>query len=231
MLPTVLEVHTFWQAFSVSTLELMLKGLLIGILVSAPMGPVGILIVNRTMQKGRRYGLVTGAGAAMSDIIYALFTGLGMSFAMDFVNNEQNVFVMKLIGSALLMVFGIYMFRADPTRGFRPSQNKGKGTLFHNFITGFLLTFSNPLIIFLFTAGFALLTFVVPEHIFEMCVGYLSILAGALLWWLGLTYLVDRLRKSFSMRRVRLMNHTIGIIVMIVSVGYAMLTLFHLSLY
>lgn len=228
---SMLEVHTFWQAFSVSTLELMLKGLIIGVLVSAPMGPVGILIVNRTMQKGRSYGLVTGGGAALSDIIYALVTGLGMSFAMDFINDQQNVFFLKLIGSALLMVFGIYMYRADPTRGFRPSKNKGTGTLFHNFMTGFLLTFSNPLIIFLFTAVYALLTFVVPDHVFEMCVGYLSILGGALLWWLGLTYLVEKLRKSFSMRRVRFMNRTIGVVVMTVSVFYALITLFHLSLY
>ena len=89
----------FWSLFEVSTLELFVKGLLVGILASAPMGPVGILCIQRTLQKGRRYGLVTGAGAALSDIIYALITGLGMSFVMDFINNEQTLFWLKLVGS------------------------------------------------------------------------------------------------------------------------------------
>ena len=62
----------FWTLFEVSTFELAFKGLLVGILASAPMGPVGILCIQRTLQKGRSYGLVTGAGAALSDIIYAL---------------------------------------------------------------------------------------------------------------------------------------------------------------
>ena len=72
-----------------SPILLILKGLLVGIIASAPMGPVGILCIQRTMQKGRAYGIVTGAGAALSDIIYALMTGLGMSFVMDFIDKEQ----------------------------------------------------------------------------------------------------------------------------------------------
>ena len=75
---------------------LILKGLLVGIIASAPMGPVGILCIQRTIQKGRPYGIVTGAGAALSDILYALITGLGMSFVMDFIGEKQNIFWLKL---------------------------------------------------------------------------------------------------------------------------------------
>ena len=75
-----------------SPLLLILKGLLVGIIASAPMGPVGILCIQRTMQKGRAYGIVTGAGASLSDIIYALMTGCGMSFVMDFISNEEKFF-------------------------------------------------------------------------------------------------------------------------------------------
>ena len=64
----------------VDLMELALKGILIGIIASAPMGPVGVLTIQRTLKKGRWYGLVTGLGAAVSDIIYAMVTGLGMSF-------------------------------------------------------------------------------------------------------------------------------------------------------
>ena len=67
----------------IDLLELILKGIIIGIIASAPMGPVGILCIQRTLKKGRWYGFVTGIGASLSDIIYALITGLGMSFVME----------------------------------------------------------------------------------------------------------------------------------------------------
>lgn len=216
---------------------LILKGLLIGIIASAPMGPVGVLCIQRTMQKGRIYGIVTGAGAALSDIIYALMTGLGMSFVMDFIDNKETVFWLKLIGSVMLFTFGIYMFRTDPRKCLRPSA-QNKGTLLHNFTTAFLVTLSNPLIIFLFIALFNMLTFVIPSGWFGIpgswfgqCVGYLSIVTGAMLWWLGLTYVINKMRTNFGLRGILRLNRTIGGIVLTASVLYAAATLFNLSLY
>ena len=66
-----------------SIFEIILKGIIIGVVVSAPMGPVGVLCIQRTLNKGRWYGFVTGIGASISDIIYALLTGYGMSFIFD----------------------------------------------------------------------------------------------------------------------------------------------------
>ncbi len=194
------------------------------------MGPVGILCIQRTMQKGRIYGLATGAGATLSDIIYALMTGWGMAFVMDFIDNERNIFWMKLIGSVMLFIFGIYMFRTDPRKCIRPVSNN-KGTLFHNFFTSFLVTLSNPLIIFLFLALFNMFTFVIPGNLFGQCVGYVSIVAGAMLWWVGLTYVINRMRRNFGLRGILRLNRSIGTIVLAASVIYAIMTLFHLSLY
>lgn len=213
-----------------SPLLLIIKGLMVGIIASAPMGPVGILCIQRTIQKGRAYGIVTGAGAALSDIIYALITGLGMSFVMDFIDNEQNIFWMKLAGSIMLFIFGIYMFRTDPRKCLHPSSNN-RGTLFHNFTTAFLVTLSNPLIIFLFIALYNMLTFVIPGNIFGQCVGYLSIVAGAMIWWLGLTYVINKMKRSFGLHGIQRLNRTIGTIVLVASILYAGMTLFNLSLY
>lgn len=209
---------------------LIFKGLLTGIIASAPMGPVGILCIQRTMQKGRIYGIVTGAGAALSDIIYALITGFGLSFVMDFIDKPQNIFLLKLVGSVMLFIFGLYMLRTHPNK-FRNSSTNGKGTLVHNFTTAFLITLSNPLIIFLFIALFNMLTFVVPGNLFSQCVGYLSVVAGAMIWWLGLTYVIDRMRNSFGIRGIVHLNCGIGIAVLVASVLYAIATLFNLSLY
>ena len=214
-----------------STLQLIIKGILVGIIASAPMGPVGVLCIQRTMQKGRPYGIVTGAGAALSDIIYAVITGCGMSFVIDFIDNEQNLFVMKLLGSIMLFIFGVYMFRTDPKKCIRPASKK-KGTLVHNFFTAFLVTFSNPLIIFLFIALFNMLTFVIPpDNWFAQGVGYLSIIGGAMLWWIALTYLITRMKKKFSIRGIQWLNRTIGTIVLVASILYAIMTIFKLSLF
>lgn len=213
-----------------SPLLLIIKGLMVGIIASAPMGPVGILCIQRTIQKGRTYGIVTGAGAALSDIIYALITGFGMSFVMEIIDNEQNIFWMKLIGSIMLFSFGFYMFRTDPRKCLRPSMKK-RGTLLHNFTTALLVTLSNPLIIFLFIALFNMLTFVIPGNLFGQCVGYLSIVAGAMIWWLGLTYIINKMKSSFGLRGIMRLNRSIGVIVLIASFIYAGMTLANLSLY
>ena len=131
-------------------LDFVFKGILIGIMASAPMGPVGVLCIQRTLNKGRWYGFVTGIGACVSDIIYALFTGLGMSFMMDIVGNERNRFLLQISGSVVLLLFGIYCYRSNPTKNIHQSNKAQKGTLVHNGITAFLVTLSNPLIIFLF---------------------------------------------------------------------------------
>ena len=201
--------------------------MLIGIVASAPMGPVGVLCIQRTLNKGRWYGFITGIGATVSDFIYALITGFGMSFVMDLINNNQNRFILQITGSILLMVFGVYCYRSDPTKKIHVSGNK-KGTLIHNGVTAFLVTFSNPLIIFLFMATFAQFAFVVTDHPLHMCVGYFSIICGALLWWFGLTWLIDKVRGKFDNSSIVIINKIIGSIVMIFSLIVLIGTVFNL---
>lgn len=201
----------------INILDFVFKGILIGVIASAPMGPVGVLCVQRTLNKGRWYGFVTGIGAAVSDIIYAGVTVFGMSLVMDFVNNQQNKFYLQIAGSLLLLGFGIYTYRTDPTRNMHRSGTN-KGTLVHNGVTAFIVTFSNPLIIFLFLACYAQFAFVMPDHPFEMCVGLMSIVTGALLWWFGLTWLIDKIRGKFDDNGIRLINQVIGAVVVICSV-------------
>ena len=159
----------------INIVDLVFKGMLIGMIASAPMGPVGILCVQRTLNKGRIYGLATGIGAAVSDIIYAGITGFGMGFVMAIINDEQNKFYLQIIGSVILLCFGIFTWRTDPTKKMHKSGQK-KGTIWYNTWTAFLVTFSNPLIIFLFMALFAQFAFVIPDHPFEMVIGFASVM-------------------------------------------------------
>lgn len=201
----------------INILDFIFKGLLIGMIASAPMGPVGVLCVQRTLKKGRWYGFVTGMGAAASDIIYAGITGLGMSFVMDFVNNAETRFYLQIAGSLMLLAFGFYTYRTDPTRKMHQSGQE-KGTLWYNGVTAFLVTLSNPLIVFLFMALYAQFAFVLPDHPFEMLVGFMSIVGGALLWWWGLTWLVDKIRMKFDNQGIKIINQIIGVAVIIGSI-------------
>lgn len=203
--------------FHLDIIDFIYKGMIIGILASAPMGPVGVLCVQRTLNKGRWFGFATGVGAAFSDIMYALITGLGMSFVMDFINDPQTVFYLQISGSLLLLLFGIHCYRSDPTKKIHKSKGK-QGTLAHNAWTAFLLTVCNPLIIFLFLACFAQFAFVVNDHPLEMVVGYLSIFGGALLWWYGLTWLIDKVREKFDQNGIRLINQVIGTLVILFAI-------------
>lgn len=208
-------------------LDIIVKGMMVGIICSAPMGPVGVLCVQRTLNKGRWYGFVTGLGATLSDLIYALITGFGMSYVMALIDNPENKFFLQISGSILLFCFGVYCFRTDPRKKIHESKNQ-TGTLFSNFVTAFIVTFTNPLIIFLFLATFAQLAFIIPDRPMEMSLGYMSICAGAILWWWGLTWLVDKVRTIFSIDSIVIINRIIGTIVMVFSFAIFIGTAFNL---
>lgn len=91
-----------------------------------------------------------------------------------------------------------------------------KSNLLRNGITGFFITLSNPLIILLFLALFTPMNFMLPDQpIFQQFVGYLSIFGGAMLWWLFITYVVNKLRSRFDVRGVWIINRVIGVAVMV----------------
>ena len=199
-------------------LDFVFKGMLIGIIASAPMGPVGVLCVQRTLNKGRWFGFATGAGAAASDIFYAVITGVGMSYITDFVNDPTYRFYLQVIGSLVLLAFGFYTWRNDPLKKMRHGGKKQTtGSLWYNGWTAFLVTLSNPLIILLFGALFAQFAFA-PSNLFDMAVGFMSIAAGAMMWWYGLPWLVDKIRLKFDNNGIRIINQIIGAVVILVSI-------------
>ena len=189
-------------------LYMIWRGIAIGIIISAPMGPVGILCVQRTLETGRKTGFYTGVGAGISDLFYCLLTGFGLSFVEEFLNAHQNI--IQLIGSVVLIAFGVYLFKSNPSRKLKkPSERNvpaGKSIL-----SGFLFTFSNPLIIFLIIGLFARFNFMMPEiRFWHYMIGFVSIFAGALLWWYVVTFFIDKVRAHFNLRSMWLINKIIG---------------------
>lgn len=197
-------------------LYMMWRGIAIGVIISAPMGPVGILCIQRTLEKGRATGFFTGVGAAISDLFYCLLTGFCLSFIEDFLKANQNL--IQIIGSIVLVAFGIYLFRSNPARSLRkPDVNRVSKR--KNILSGFLFTFSNPLIVFLIIGLFARFNFLLPEiSIFQYLIGYVFIFAGALLWWWVVTLFVDKVRAHFNLRSMWLINKITGGIILIFAV-------------
>ncbi len=198
-------------------LSIVIKGILIGILVSAPMGPIGILCIQRTLNKGRWHGFCTGIGATFSDLFYATITGFGMGFVVDFI--EKNQILLQISGSILLMLFGFYTYKTNPSKSLKKPEDQQENTYTQDTLTSFFLTLSNPFIIFLFLGLFARFNFIIPEEtIFALALGLIAIAIGALSWWFLVTYLVGKLRSNFNVRGLWIMNRTLGVIIIVLSV-------------
>ena len=177
----------------------MLSGLLIGVFISAPMGPIGMLVIQRTLNKGRAAAFFTGIGASLSDFIYCLLTGLGLSFVTDFIESNKNV--LQIIGSVMLILYAVYLFKANPSRALNKPRKEQPNTYWRDFVTGFFFTFSNPLILFFIISLFARFNFMDTEHQFyHYILGYFSIIVGAIGWWFLITFFVNKVRGHFNVR-------------------------------
>jgi threonine/homoserine/homoserine lactone efflux protein len=201
-------------------LYVLLCGLAIGVLLSAPMGPIGMLVIQRTLSKGRWPAFYTGIGAAVSDLTYCALTGFCISFITSMVDRHQSL--LQLVGSAVIACFGVYLFRRNPARALKVAGQQGK-TFWKDFSSGFVLTFSNPLILFFIMGLFARFNFLHPGLSWTLyAVGYSGIALGALGWWLLITTGVNKLRQHFNVRSLWLINRIIGsILIVFALVGVA----------
>ncbi|MDR2469775.1 MAG: LysE family translocator [Tannerella sp.] len=200
------------------------KGFIIGILVSAPMGPIGMLCVQRTLSKSRWHGFISGLGATLSDIIYAIITCLFMGLVVNFVETHQQW--LELFGSIVLAVFGYYIFFSDPIKNLRKKKEK-KLSFAQDFVTAFLLTFSNMLIVLLYIGLFAHLSFVESDQpVWQLLYGLGGIAAGATLWWFVLTTLVSKLQRWFGIRNIYILNRVIGCVIFLLAVAGIFLVIF-----
>lgn len=192
-----------------SLLYVLLRGFAIGVLISAPMGPIGMLVIQRTLNKGRWPAFFTGIGASVSDMFYCILTGAGIAFITDFINSQQ--VILQTVGALVLAVFGVWLFRKNPARRGNPKDDTMPKNYWTDMVSGFLLTFSNPLILFFIIGLFAQFNFLLPEfRYYHYILGYLSIALGALFWWALITFLVNKMRAHFNVRSLYIINRIIG---------------------
>ena len=197
-------------------IELFYTGIIIGVLVSAPMGPIGMLCIQRTLSKGQMSGFISGLGAALSDLIYAAATGLFMGLVVNFV--EAHKHPLQIFGSVVLAVFGYYTYQSNPVKNLKRNEEI-KQTLVQDFVTSFLLTLSNVLIVFLFIGLYARFGFVLPEHSLKTTLsGLIGVVLGAVLWWFFITFVVSLLRRWLNIRSLKVLNRIVGLVIISLAV-------------
>lgn len=193
----------------------IIEGITIGLCTSIPVGPIAILIIQRTLQKGRLHGFFSGLGAATSDTFYALLAIIGLSVVLSFI--EENKLIIQIAGSAIMMIFGIYIFFQNPAKNIEKSKGE-KSSYWVDYITSFSLTLSNPLMIFLYIGLFAQYNFVTSEsHFIEIAIGIISVFVGAGLWWFLLTLLASIFRKRFNIRGLWILNKATGCLIFVIA--------------
>ncbi len=185
------------------------------------MGPIGILCIQRTLNKGREAGWWTGIGAAISDLFYCLLTGFGMSLVTQFIEHQRSI--LQIVGSIILLIFGIYQLRQNPSKSnkkqtIEDTDEKKKETHYQDMVSGFGFTLSNPFIIFLIIPLFARFDFPGELTWPFIILGYLLIVLGAIAWWTVITYLVNAVRSHFNIRSMWIINIAIGFIIIIISI-------------
>lgn len=195
----------------------IIHGLAIGVIVSAPMGPTGMLCIQRTLNKGRAAGFFTGVGAALSDLLYCFLAGVSISIIIDFINLYKTQF--EILGCIAMICFGIYIARKNPSKSLAAREGKPqKNNYLQDFATGFLITFSNPLILGIILGLYAQFNFPTPHFtLYHYIAGFLAILVGALIWWFVITYLVNKVRTHFNLRSIWIINVIIGVVICVIS--------------
>lgn len=197
-------------------LSFIVKGLIIGIIVSAPIGPIGILCAQRTLNKGRVHGYATAIGATLSDLFYAIIAVFSMSFVVEFIKDHQ--FILRLAGCAAIFFYGLYTYINNPVNKLNKIQPT-KDYIQDGF-TSFCLTITNPLVILLFIALFAKFDYVDESFTFtDNILAITYIIVGATCWWLLLVHIVNKFRGRFNIRGMWVINRVTGIILMLISVG------------
>lgn len=202
-----------------------MKGILIGLSVSVPLGPIGMLCIQRTLNRGQKHGLVTGLGATTSDILYAIVTLFFLSYVIGFI--EDHKFIIQLIGSVIIVFFGYWIFNTNPRAQPRVSAGeKSDSSLWSDYFTSFALTLSNPLILFVLIALFSQMDFVSSANSpGKVIFAFFSIALGATLWWFVLTGLASRFRHRFNLRGLKFINRLTGAAIMLIGIIGALITI------
>lgn len=188
-------------------LAFLLKGMVVGIVIAVPVGPVGVLCIRRTIFHGRWAGLLSGLGAATADAVFGIIAGFGLTFVSNLLLGFQHW--LRLAGAAFLLYVGTAALRADP-RLDADDEREPEG-LFTDYVSTFALTITNPITILAFLAIFAGIGFAGKAATLGGAAALVAgVLLGSLCWWTALAFGAGTLRQSFDRQHLVWINRGSG---------------------
>jgi threonine/homoserine/homoserine lactone efflux protein len=186
------------------------KGLIIGFSIAAPVGPIGILCIKRTLSSGRVFGLLSGMGAATADALYGCIAAFGLTFISNILLQQQ--IWLRLIGGAFLCYLGIRTIISHPSN--TPTQPNQK-SLLNAYGSTFFLTLTNPLTILSFAAIFAGLGLIsVRGGYSSAAITVLGVFLGSSCWWVILSVVTSLLRNRINLSGLLWINRISGSIIL-----------------
>ncbi|MDQ7840842.1 MAG: LysE family transporter [bacterium] len=202
-------------------MSLFLKGIIIGFSIAAPVGPIGVLCIRRTLADGRAAGLVSGLGAATADAVYGAIAGFGLTFVSGLLIGHQAW--LRLAGGVFLVYLGVRTFSA--TSASEGPSRTGAGLL-RAYASTFLLTLTNPMTILSFAAIFAGLGLANAAGGYTTAGGYgvagsyttagalvAGVFLGSAAWWLILSGSAGAVRSKVGPPGMRWINRLSGCII------------------
>jgi threonine/homoserine/homoserine lactone efflux protein len=191
----------------VNEVGFFLRGLIIGFSIAAPVGPIGVLCIRRTLAQGRLSGLFSGLGAATADAIYGCIAGLGLTFVSSLLM-RQNI-GLRLIGGAFLCYLGFKTFISLPAAEAAKAKSN---SLVGAYVSTFFLTLTNPMTMLSFAAVFAGLGLAsTGGNYVDALVLVLGVFVGSALWWVLLSGGVSLFRSKLTPRRLQWVNRISGV--------------------
>jgi threonine/homoserine/homoserine lactone efflux protein len=200
----------------ISVLEVILKGILLGLMVSMPIGPISIVLINRTIKRGFLSGLFSGLGLATADTLLAILGALGFSVIISFIKEER--FLITIVAGIVVIGVGIKVFLSNPVKEFRDRDRVNK-SLWRDFWSVFVLSITNPYTVLIFVAFFSGIHIsgnIKPEYVPFLLVP--GVFIGAMAWWISLTYILSRFKKKIRLRAIVRINKLGGIVIILIGV-------------
>lgn len=194
----------------------ILKGFAVGLCASAPVGPIAILVVQKSLSKGHKAGFVSGLGASVVDTFYASIAIFALAFAQKLIEEHQNMIL--LVGGAVLCIVGVSMAFSNP---FRKMKADGQSSVSpKDFGQAVAMGLSNPMAIFVMFALFAFFGLAKDEpHTWRVTSTILSVSLGSVTYWFSLSWLLSRFRKNFRLRTILWISRIAGAVVVIIGIA------------
>lgn len=194
----------------------ILKGFAVGMCASAPIGPIAILVVQKSLSKGHKAGFVSGLGASVVDTFYASIAIFALAFAQRLIEQHQNLIL--LAGGVVLVAVGISMAFSNP---FRKLKDDGESDVSpKDFGQAVALGISNPMAIFVMFTLFAFFGLANDApHTWKVTPIILAVSAGSVTYWFTMSWLLSRFRSNFRMRTILWISRITGALIVIIGIA------------